>query len=588
MSLTKASYSMITGAPVNVLDYGADPTGTNDSTAAIQAAINYACSLVTSAATGDPVNGATVVFNGVFKITAPLVVSNGNVVLDGQGGTTIYPYYTSNVIGGQTYNGAPPVFIIGTATQWQGSGSYTNTYKYNRINGFLIKRPVGSSYISAIGVLVSGTRNASVTNMLIENQYCGVYLENTSEFYGQQISSIGCTYGYVLDSRYNRTAAQSPLNLTCTAQDVSSCSFSMITAYYPQSSGFLSMNCGTINVSGMTVGQFATNLDTSGGLGLPNGVGAGIFIDGGSFSNQDFNRGMLYNDVVFEAAGNANTDCIFINSTSGQELVNGVTFQNCVVQTYAAANSGKLTTFISCATINPGLVSNVVCNNCGFIFQTSGYFYGQMANNSGNVGVLFNNCYPPVAFANSVLSPNDHFTNRVIVDTPALTSFPPSGWTATGTTSGCSYGGGSAGVPAYLTFTGSTSAITINNSYNFVNYSPLAAPFIEFLVSGTTGNNLLVYAVVNSVGSTASNGNSSTYPQLDGEYSNARYFPISVTSNNQRLIFTFNPFSANYGFTSVTFYIGINSSSSSSNNVTLSNIRVGYFEGQQVAYNPFS
>ena len=41
MPLTKASYSMITGAPVNVLDFGADPTGITDSRAAIQAAIDY-------------------------------------------------------------------------------------------------------------------------------------------------------------------------------------------------------------------------------------------------------------------------------------------------------------------------------------------------------------------------------------------------------------------------------------------------------------------------------------------------------------------------------------------------------------------
>jgi hypothetical protein len=40
MSLTKVSYSMITGAPANVIDYGADPTGAADSTAAIQAAID--------------------------------------------------------------------------------------------------------------------------------------------------------------------------------------------------------------------------------------------------------------------------------------------------------------------------------------------------------------------------------------------------------------------------------------------------------------------------------------------------------------------------------------------------------------------
>lgn len=39
MSLTKVSYSMIDGAPINVLDYGADPTGATDSHAAFVAAL---------------------------------------------------------------------------------------------------------------------------------------------------------------------------------------------------------------------------------------------------------------------------------------------------------------------------------------------------------------------------------------------------------------------------------------------------------------------------------------------------------------------------------------------------------------------
>ena len=42
MALTKATYSMIEGAPVNVLDFGADPTGVANSTAAFAAAFSVA------------------------------------------------------------------------------------------------------------------------------------------------------------------------------------------------------------------------------------------------------------------------------------------------------------------------------------------------------------------------------------------------------------------------------------------------------------------------------------------------------------------------------------------------------------------
>ena len=63
MSLTKASYSMINGAPINVRDYGADPTGSADSTAAIQAAINAA------AAAGNKVVGT-----GTFKTSSQITI----------------------------------------------------------------------------------------------------------------------------------------------------------------------------------------------------------------------------------------------------------------------------------------------------------------------------------------------------------------------------------------------------------------------------------------------------------------------------------------------------------------------------------
>jgi hypothetical protein len=60
MSLTKVTYSMIEGSVVNVIDFGADPTGATDSTVAIQAAI-------------DSVTNGTVYFpNGTYSINTTL------------------------------------------------------------------------------------------------------------------------------------------------------------------------------------------------------------------------------------------------------------------------------------------------------------------------------------------------------------------------------------------------------------------------------------------------------------------------------------------------------------------------------------
>lgn len=72
MSLTKASYSMITGAVVNVLDFGADPTGVAASQSNIQAAINS----ITS--------GVVFIPKGTYLITAPIVTKTG-ITIQGEG-----------------------------------------------------------------------------------------------------------------------------------------------------------------------------------------------------------------------------------------------------------------------------------------------------------------------------------------------------------------------------------------------------------------------------------------------------------------------------------------------------------------------
>ena len=64
MSLTKVTYSMIQGAFVSVLDYGATGDGTTDDTAAIQAALDYAVT----------VGGTVFIPKGYYRVTATLNV----------------------------------------------------------------------------------------------------------------------------------------------------------------------------------------------------------------------------------------------------------------------------------------------------------------------------------------------------------------------------------------------------------------------------------------------------------------------------------------------------------------------------------
>jgi hypothetical protein len=112
MSLTKATNSMISGASVNVLDYGADPTGVADSLAAFDAAV----------AAGDQI----VIPVGTYKLTGKWSISKNKRVSgigDAGTGNSARPKLvpTSAVTGAAielegTYNWLENIYVDGTAT----------------------------------------------------------------------------------------------------------------------------------------------------------------------------------------------------------------------------------------------------------------------------------------------------------------------------------------------------------------------------------------------------------------------------------------------------------------------------------------
>ena len=92
MALTKATYSMINGAPANVLDFGAVGNGSNDDTAAIQAALNAASAVYFPA--------------GTYKVTDTLVISTINRQY-------IYGNGRSSIISYNAAANGEPLFSIG-------------------------------------------------------------------------------------------------------------------------------------------------------------------------------------------------------------------------------------------------------------------------------------------------------------------------------------------------------------------------------------------------------------------------------------------------------------------------------------------
>ena len=201
---------------VSVLDFGADPTGTVDSTTAIQAAINAV----------QTAGGGKVIFPaGRFKISSTLNVTGSGVFLVGAGGSQnhdvgLFQYVTNfdwaGAAGGDMVVFASPA---GASAQRQSTGG---------VNGFKFSGATGAN-VAGRGLVVQSWAQGSFDSLMFEEfSTCGL-----------EVGVISGSLGEAKDSQQNkfsRITSRIVLNsgdaIRLTGESVANCSINVWEGLY--------------------------------------------------------------------------------------------------------------------------------------------------------------------------------------------------------------------------------------------------------------------------------------------------------------------------------------------------------------------
>ena len=246
MSLTKATYSMITGAPLNVKDFGAVGDGVTDDTIAIQAAIDVFKLPAGSPATVADTGGGIYFPRGIYKVSGLEIVpvdstNNGaynGITLFGENavlkGTAACTRILSINTGGDTTKNVGDIcvdglqFDLSDMTTTGASGSVglwlENTYASSFRNLSFIGGPTDNThiYMSKTG-----------SSMTFENIHCSRIVINGDDFGAAQLVvttcnfySVRCTgirinaawglgfYGCIVENPYNAGGSKSAFQLS--------------------------------------------------------------------------------------------------------------------------------------------------------------------------------------------------------------------------------------------------------------------------------------------------------------------------------------------------------------------------------------
>lgn len=360
MSLTKATFSMIDGAVVNVLDYGADSTGITDSTAAIQAAINA----------------------GVVKSQIVFMPAGTYLVTD----TLNIPMYTQ-IKGEHSYQNAKNYGVepLGTKISFQPSspktlfqasgpkplgGFYRSSYLLEGL--YLAGNSTNSTGNSVYGIDIDSITYSTFRDLSIEGFRTGIRLTATIN---NRLENIHVANAYIQNVLYDGGVATTDVWDQCTfhyaptgvnfvgivlGTRFSNCLFEGIENYgvniAKESFGHIFANCysedvpSTNNANGamFRVGHDGSTLTVSNALtvigGYYGGRNAGVV---GSFIDADYVSAlMITNPVVnrytngVKTSANTAIDCVVVSGMQALSVTTNYTDFTKINGLYAHGQTG--------------------------------------------------------------------------------------------------------------------------------------------------------------------------------------------------------------------------------------------------------
>ena len=331
MSLTKVSYSMINGAPANVLDFGADPTGAADSYAAFLAAYNSGA-------------GTIEIPLGTFWLSQTFVIDRAVIVNGASSANTrdMLPVNTSLIY----FTGTGPAFeligsdpnsnrnmhirnisIKGTSAGSAGISIGTNSSSFVSQSSFINIQIRNFSAINAAGINVARCLDSYFRNVMCMYGYDGIKIKgvNTTLIFDDCWCSSSARYGWNVDAIVSGEANQGLTFRGCIA-DNSQSSGLYITGYCTYITvhdWFSEGNCIATGFAPQAIIYVATNYRPS-----------YITIYGGVFSDY-VSTPPIYKIFHLEGAGNVTFSNIALNNGPGSIEIDATTSDCALFTSYA-------------------------------------------------------------------------------------------------------------------------------------------------------------------------------------------------------------------------------------------------------------